>query len=137
MKFRPLRNANWINNAIIKVSDNFNLSVSYNKSPGMWFVGKKEAYEVAIQVGKPDSKYKSLVSLPNNSAGNVYHNCDSIKIKELITIASSLEYAAEIYIFDNRKWKHRFHCAKGFDQQEKEGYVRGIFGKNWKYIPAL
>jgi len=133
MIFKPLPHAPWINNAVVDVSENFNLSVSYNNSPGMWYVGDKGHCEVAIQAGKPNSKYRSLVSLPDNEHGNIYHNCDKQIINQLIIRASELIFDGEILVFDDGLWKHRFYCAKGFDRLQKESYCRSMFKDNWQH----
>ena len=146
LEFHPLDYAHWIMNAVMPVSKHFQLSISYGN--GDWYVGEIGSYEVVIQVWDgSDSPYRSLVELPDNKQTNIYiyYNCNYDKIYKLAEIAKGLKYAGEIEVFDScvfdtekkpKTWGHKFFCAEGNDLEEKLAYVKQVWDKDWRFIPA-
>lgn len=131
--FTPLDHAPFINNAVIPVNDNFQISVSYNINSGLWQVGEMDNYEAAIQVRKPTGKhnYWSLVEFEDNKNINIFPNCNRADLNKLVLKAQKLKYCCEIEILDeDNVWKHKFFCADGFDFEQKKKYCKWVWGNN-------
>lgn len=140
LQYKPLSHATWIMNAVIPVSEHFQLSVSYGN--GLWYVGTKERPEVAIQaIDKSINQYADLVKVSKHN-DNIYHNCGPAMIECLFDTASKLKFGGRIEVFDiaegqkTPQWNFRFFYALGNDYDEKIEYAKHIWGSDeYRVIP--
>jgi hypothetical protein len=145
LNFTELPGRPWILNAVVPVSKHVQLSVSYNKEPGVgWYVGKPGSYEAALQM--LDDRYPGiacLVSFEDNNSGNIWPQCDDAKLEKLVQRGRELVYAGAVEVYDRRSgaecadWGIRFLCAEGFDKAEKPNYAERIWGQGHRFIPAV
>ena len=145
MEFKPLGHAPWIMNAVVPVKEHVQLSVSYNDRKGMWHVGEKGSYEVAVQMTDP-GRYPGiacLVSFEDNPSGNIWPDCDDSRIAGLVEKGKALTYAGAVEVFDVRQgasekaWGIRFLCAEGYDKTGKLEYARDTWGADGhRFVPA-
>ena len=134
LNFKSLIDTPWILNAVIPVSENFHLSINYNKSlDGLWYDCEKDNYKIEIQVGFPPSTWWDIVKV-SKDISNVYPGRNDSMIYSLIEIAETLKYAGEFEVFEirdknvkSREWGHRFFCAKGNDLEDKLSYIKRVF----------
>jgi hypothetical protein len=143
LQFKPLNGVplkGGVFNAVVPVNDNFRVSVSYYECFPSGSVGSApDNYECAIEVGKPDAQYWSLVQIDGT---NTWHGGMSL-IHDLMEKAAALKFAGEIQIYTrregpNRTWGHCFYCAEGEDQKFKLDSVKLKYrGKDqWRFTDA-
>lgn len=136
--FRPLPHNPSVQNAVVPVKENVQLSVSYGLG-----VGDIDSFQVAIQLvdknlNDPDGNWACLVSLPDNPHhSNVYEDCDDAKIEALkFKAAAEVSLYSRIEVFASRsgkdapKWGFRFFTNFGYDRDEKLKYAISVFGKS-------
>jgi len=143
--FKPLEGStSFIDNAVIQVKPHFRLSISKNRSQGMWYVGRDDEYEVAIQAFAVPGGLGDLVWYKNDT---VIRDCDLETINELAKYAEGLTYIGKIEVFDvgDRKvcpdgmprWLERFHCAEGIDAEKKIQYANRVWRRGrFRFIPV-
>ena len=139
--FKPLAHAPSINNAVIPINEHVQISVSYNRVPGLWNVGSINYYEAAIQVFDEQKApgIRDLVSFEDNRDGNVFSGCDEIKLLALTERAQLVEYYGIIKVFaiksgeTKAEWGVRFVCARGYDYREKIKYTKSVFEGGWTF----
>lgn len=145
LQFNPLDGRPWINNAVVAVKQHFRLSVSKNRSKGMWYVGADDSYEVAVQACETLDGQGDLVTMSHGD--NIKSDCDLETINRLAEEAEKLTYAGKIEVFDvadrsihpdlQPRWLTRFYCAEGRDLEDKLKYSERIWGKErYRFIPV-
>ncbi len=122
MEFKPLGHAPWIMNAVVPIKEHVQLSVSYNDRKGMWHVGEKGSYEVAVQMTDP-GRYPGIACM--------------------VEKGGTLIYAGAVEVFDARQgasekaWGIRFLCAEGYDKIGKLKYAKDTWGADGhRFVPA-
>ena len=146
LKFKPLPQVPYIANAVVPVNEHFRLSISYNTSHGMFWVGHEGSYEVAIQAFETVGGKGDLVFVDGGS-NTVTSDCDIAAINTLFEKASRMRYVGRIDVLDTpdgpscpagqERWLERFYCAEGDDLREKLAYAERIWGKDrYKFIPV-
>lgn len=141
LQFKPLAHATFIDNAVVPINNHFQLSISKNRSPGMWYVGDDDSYEVAIQAFEPGNPTRCLVWVGND---NVTRDCDLADINRLADHARTLIYVGRIEVFDcgegdkEPRWLTRFCCAAGKDFEEKTKYAQRVWSEmRHRFIPYV
>lgn len=131
--FSPLSHAPFINNAIIPINEHFRVSISYNRSEGLWYAGEKNNYEVAIQVGEGETW--ELVSFEELLSVNVFCDVSDNYLPFIVEKAKKLIFGPKIEVFASRDgkekeaWRLRFTCADGYDFKQKLAYCQRVFGE--------
>ena len=138
-KFTSLNGVSFIDNCFLPILDYISLSISKNKSGGLWYVGEDNSFQVGVQVlNKSICPYHSLIRLHEKNS-NVIDDCDINEINYLFNSrCAKLSYGGHIEVFtswdgkEKEGWffRHFFTKDEKLDLDEKIEYSKIIFGSD-------